>query len=82
MTDFQMQGASSHLPVPIEAFPQMARAGMRKVTLLGLFSCVPIGYTLLAWLLHRNTDHFTIHPDEELRFGKALQPVVHLLVRQ
>ena len=35
---------------------QTARAEMRKTTLLGLFFCVPLGYTLLARLLHRDAD--------------------------
>ena len=68
--------------VPIESLPQMARARMREATLLGLFFCVPLGYTLLARFLNRNADDLPIYPNEELRFGKALQPVVHLLVRQ
>lgn len=60
----------------------MARARMWEVTLLELFFCVPLGYTLLARFLHRDTDELPVDVDEELRFGKALQPVVHLLVRQ
>lgn len=60
----------------------MVRAKMREATLLGLFFCAPLGYTLLARFLHRYTDNLTVDADEELRLGEALQPIVNLLVRQ
>ena len=68
--------------VPIESPPQMARAKMRKVTLLGLFFCVPLEYTLLARLLHRDADQLAVNADEELRFCKQLQSVGCLLIGQ
>ena len=70
------------MAVPIESFPQMARAKMREVTLLGLFFCVPLGYTLLARVFHRHADDLTVDVDEELRFGKTSEPIGNLLVRQ
>ena len=60
----------------------MARARMREVTLLGLFFCVPLGYTLLVRFLHRYTDNLTVDVDEEFRLGKTSEPIVNLLVRQ
>ena len=60
----------------------MARAKMRKVTLLGLFFCVPLGYTLLARLLHGDADQLAVNADEELRFCKPLEPVGCLLIGQ
>ena len=60
----------------------MARTRMPEATLLGLFFCVPLGYTLLARFLHRDTDELPVDVNKELRFGKALQPIVYLLVRQ
>ncbi len=60
----------------------MARAEMGKPTLLGLFFCVPLGYTLLARLLHGDADQLAVNADKELRLGKPLQPVGHLFVGQ
>ena len=60
----------------------MARAKMREVTLLGLFFCVPLGYTLLARFLHWHADDLTVDVDEEFRLGKTSEPIVNLLVRQ
>ena len=60
----------------------MARTRMPEATLLGLFFCVPLGYTLLARFLHRDTDELPVDVNKELRFGKALQPIVYLLGRQ
>ena len=39
-------------------------------------------FFLYTRFLNRNADDLPIYPSEELRFGKALQPVVNLLVRQ
>lgn len=47
----------------------MARAEMGKTTLLGLFFCVPLGYTLLALLLHGDADQLAVHVHKELRFA-------------
>ena len=58
----------------------MARAKMREVTLLGLFFCVPLGYTLLARFLHRDADDLTVDGDEEFRLGKTSEPIGNLLV--
>ena len=60
----------------------MARAKMREVTLLGLYFCVPLGYTLLARVFHRYIDDLTVDVDEEFRLGKTSEPIVNLLVRQ
>ena len=60
----------------------MARARMREVTLLGLYFCVPLGYTLLARIFHRDADDLTVDVDEEFRLGKTSEPIVNLLVRQ
>lgn len=66
--------------VSIESFPQMARVKMREVTLLGLYFRVPLGYTLLARVFHRDADDLTVNVDEELRLGKPSEPVINLLV--
>ena len=44
--------------VPLEFSPQMARARMRKETLMGLFFAVPLGYALMV--------HFT-EPEGQTR---------------
>ena len=68
--------------VPIESPPQMARAEMWKTALLGLFFCVPLGYTLLVRLLHGDADQLAVHVHKEFRFCKPLEPVGCLLIGQ